>query len=121
MRRYPGIAMPRPNLEDKAIRIVGEFEAYWDAIGRRLGGSSWDNHYPAARNEYSGQLTDRRIEGRLIEVIGILLIHMAAISNANFPPARWKESDTAKRINRIVVKCIRSATGDVHRRTRFTN
>ena len=57
----------------------------------------------------------------LIEVTLILLVHVPAISRAKSPPACRIDSDTANGVHRIIVKGIWRSSGNVHRRTHFTD
>ena len=113
--------MASPDLKDKAIRIIGEMVSNRNSILRGRDGSAGDNDYPAAWYKDSRQVLNRRVEVSPVKVTDILLIHVTTISKAKSPPACREDSDTAKRVNRIVVESIRRLAGYVHRRTRFTD
>ena len=105
--------MTNPELENESIWIIRESETGWKTIGcRRPGGAGHDYNSPV-RNKDTRQLVDLNIGVNRIEVVHILLVEMAAISQTNAPPTFWEELDARNCINRIIVECVRRMAADV--------
>ena len=113
--------MTSPDLEDKAIRIIGEMVSNRNSVLRGRDGSAGDNDYPATRYKDSRQVLNRRVEVSPVKVTDVLLIHVTTIGEAKAPPACREDSDAAKRIDWIVVEGVWSFSSHVHRRARFAD
>lgn len=113
--------MTNPELEDEPVGIIREVEAYRSTTARRRSTRPSHSYGSLTWRNYACQLGNRRIGIRGVEMPGVLLIHVPAISRANAPPACRKDSDTANGIYRVVVEGIRRPAARVHRRTRFAD
>src|ERR1041385_4512168 len=115
--RRPGVAMSYPELSDKAMRVFREDKALRESARSHRPRSARDHNQTSSRHGHVRNLLNRNVEVHWIKVVLVLLVQVNAIGQADSEPASRINLDTTKRINWIVVECVRRMAANVHRRS----